>query len=212
MLHGNRFIDLAGARFGRLVVCEYAGKRRSLESLWNCRCDCGSDTTVGVGGLRSGHTVSCGCLRSEKSGARRRTHGKSDHPLYWTWSGVRKRCLNPHDAVFRHYGGRGITVCERWNDFANFLEDMEASWAPDLSLDRIDVNGNYEPSNCRWATKTEQANNRRDNLVMVTDEGPKTLCLAAREAGLAFHTVYARRARGWPDDKLLLPLGSRHAA
>lgn len=213
MAHGNRFTNLAGREYGRLTVVSLAGQRpRSGESLWACRCVCGTEKVVSTGKLQSGNTRSCGCLHDEMASARWRTHGQKKHHLYETWSGMRKRCNNAASAIYRHYGGRGIEVCDRWNDFALFLADMEPTWAPGLSLDRIDVNGNYEPSNVRWATKTEQANNRRDNIVMVTPEGQKTICLAAREAGLSFHTVYARRERGWPDDKLLLPLGSKVAA
>ncbi len=166
-------IDRTGQRFGRLVVCRRAemGKKR-LSALWWCDCDCGSLTVVFSHSLSSGHSRSCGCLRRETSskllsghsyrlrhGCRR--NGKAT-PEYRAWCNMQARCYNPKHDSFKNYGGRGITVSDRWrNDFAVFLDDMPPHPGKGYSLDRIDNDGNYERSNCRWATRKQQTNNRR---------------------------------------------------
>jgi len=118
--------------------------------------------------LVSGDTQSCGCIRKEllKSGKIRRTHGKRRHPLYWVWTTMKQRCLNPKNPRYKNYGGRGIKIPPNWLTFENFYEDMSANYKRGLSIDRIDVNGNYEKKNCRWATQKVQQNNRRNNKII----------------------------------------------
>jgi hypothetical protein len=145
-----------GNRYGRLQVAgpDPAGR----PAYWLCACDCGSDVVVFGGALRSGNTKSCGCGR----GTHRHTVGRRYHPLYWTWSNMRKRCYSPSRDEYASYGGRGISICDRWRDsFADFLADVGERPSPQHSLDRIDNDGNYEPGNVRWATKSEQLANRR---------------------------------------------------
>lgn len=165
----KRLLDLTRQRFSLLTVVAYQGADRHHHSVWQCACDCGKTCLVTTNNLRKRRlaTRSCGCLRGGPT-----THGKSKSPTFGIWAGLKTRCYNTRHHSYPYYGGRGITVCERWlNSFENFVADM-GECPPELSLDRIDNDGNYEPSNCRWATRKEQAVNNRAN-VFIDHEGER---------------------------------------
>jgi hypothetical protein len=171
-----KLIDLTGKQFGRLTVVTLHGRDAHRISTWLCRCECGNSSVVSASRMKRGRTKSCGCLMREVARANLRgnnhglTHGhsrlhkqtgKRGHtPEYITWRGMLQRCNNPSAANFQRYGGRGISVCERWESFENFLADMGPR-PPAHTIDRIDVNGHYESGNVRWATAKEQTRNRR---------------------------------------------------
>lgn len=161
----SKLIDLSGKKVGRLTIVKRAPNSKAGESRWHCLCDCSGVTIVLSGHLRSKATQSCGCLAKLLTSRRSTTHGMTDTAEYIAWQRMKNRCLNKNMTGFKRYGGRGISVCGRWlNSFENFLSDMgvKPKNGTRYSLDRIDNNGNYEPSNCRWATSLDQAQNTRN--------------------------------------------------
>lgn len=201
--------NMSGRKFGRWTVVGVEPERCGLHLQWLCECACGVRRLVYGSSLRQGRSTSCGCLvrekgsiRARRAAAARPQHGFSGRhntrPVYRVWAAMKRRCLNPKVREFARYGGRGITVCARWMEFENFLADMGEPH-PGMSIDRINVDGNYEPGNCRWATATEQSRNQRSNRMLTIDG--ETLCVAAwaERSGVNKGAVYARLALGWPE-------------
>lgn len=208
MAKRGEFKDLTGQRFGRLVVVQL--DKIDGINYWLCICDCGKSNTVYSSNLIRGATNSCGCYRSEWARAVKTIHGQASGgrstPEYETWVRMRGRCYNPSDKNYFRYGGRGITVCDRWrNSFENFYADVGTRPSPQHSLDRYpDNNGNYEPGNVRWALQVDQCNNRRSNRVIEFRGERKTITQWSRQLGHRAATVRARIVRhGWSVEKAL---------
>lgn len=199
--------DLIGVNFGRWTVLRKGGIHPGANRLqmWVCQCECGTVKEVIGDNLRRGLSLSCGCQRVERSNVARITHGLSEHPIYISWQGMRNRCLNAADEDFKHYGGRGISVCDRWLDPILFIEDMMPTWFAGATIERDDVNGNYEPANCRWITQSEQLQNTRRTVWVDTPWGRITLSAAAKRIGISPTALQARLKRKWPPDKLFGP-------
>jgi len=175
------FQDLTGMKFNMLLVIGYVGRIGS-NNQWECLCVCGNKKIVAAGNLKNNHTRSCGCFHKNQTSQASKTHGKSNSNEYKIWAGMKSRCS---DIKNPKYGGRGIKVCDRWiNSFENFLNDMGCRPSKNYSIERIDVNGNYEPDNCRWATTLEQANNTRYSVRLTYKGRTQTLSEWARELGV----------------------------
>jgi hypothetical protein len=194
------FRDLTGQQFGRLTVVGVGPRRGKKNRItWDCLCACGGRRSVYSEKLHSGETQSCGCLQRERTGDANRKHGGKGTRLYRVWKNMTSRCRNPHLPVNRGYAGRGIAVCARWSDFANFRADMGEPPSPKHSIDRIDNDGNYEPGNCRWALPVTQARNHRRNRLLTHEGVTLPLSAWAERAGIPAPTLLARIDRlGWP--------------
>lgn len=190
-----------GQQFGHLTVLSLARKVNGF-SFYLCRCECGKEKAVRKDSLYGGRVKSCGCYASQGRSQAARTHGLSrTAPEYAAWQHMISRCHKPKDKGYKLYGGRGITVSDRWrNSFENFIADMGFRPSSQHSIDRIDNDGNYEPSNCRWATTTEQATNRRNNHRISHDGITDTLKGWSVRMGLPRELLRSRLSRGWPID------------
>lgn len=191
-------LNLTSMKFGELTVCHDSGERMCGSVIWVCKCDCGNYTKVSSANLTKGNTASCGHLRGKNNIEKWTTHGLSDTPEYMARSSMIKRCTNPNDGGYRNYGGRGISVCDRWlSSFENFYADMGPRPSNLHSIERRDNNGNYEPNNCYWATKEEQVNNRRTNCIIYYKDKKYTIAQLAKEYNIEYETLRHRLIRGW---------------
>lgn len=189
--------DLTGKRFGRLTVVEYLyGKNR--QSYWRCICDCGKEKITRASSLKAGLTRSCGCFHSDRSKVvcsnNFKTHQGSKTRLFKIWVGMKKRCFDVKEPAYVNYGGRGITICDDWkNDFVSFRDwALNSGYEQNLTIDRIDNNGDYEPSNCKWSSAKEQANNRRSNILFAYKGKVQNLKTWCEELSLNYKSVWSR--------------------
>lgn len=194
----------AGAEFGRLTVKEFVKVDESGHATYRCSCSCGGEWTGPAGSLQKGYTRSCGCLRREVTGARNRSHGLYGTPLYRIWAHVMGRCYTQTDRAYPDYGGRGIKVCERWHDVRNFVADVQAGYRHGLTLERIRNDGEYSPTNCRWATRREQARNKRSNVLLTCEGRTQLMAEWAEEKGIALKTLWKRISDGWTHERAIL--------
>lgn len=201
----RKVIDIAGKKFGRLLVVSMAGMNSQRTMLWNCVCDCGNNAMVAGTKLRSGHTVSCGCAQRDATRLSNTTHGMRRMPEYNAWRSMKSRCYKKTNSAYHNYGGRGIEVCERWREsFENFISDMGRRPSAFHSIDRINNNGNYEPGNCHWSTGVAQGNNKRNNRRLEVDGRNMTIAEWARERSIPYITLIQRVSRyGWSAQQAL---------
>ncbi len=197
-------VDRTGLRYGRLIAIKFF--EGAKKSSWLCRCDCGVEKVFLTSNLGR-KTNSCGCYNKEcisamaKKNTWSKKHGLAYKPVYSIWRGMRDRCNNPNVLSYHNYGGRGIGYDPNWDNFENFLADMGIQEAG-LSLDRIDNNADYSKANCRWATKIEQCNNTRRNLIITHNGKTQSATLWARESGVPVRRLSLRHKLGWTGDKL----------
>lgn len=206
----KRMDDLTGKHFGNWIVLNRDDSiSKSAETRWICECQCKNKILKSVSGktLKNGTSKSCGCLSSEHS----IKHHLATSRIYGIFKGMKQRCYNNNDTAFKYYGGRGIKVCAEWLDketgFVNFYNwSIENGYTDDLTIDRIDSNGNYEPDNCRWATAKEQANNKRNTIYVVIKGEKKKLDEWSSISGINKSTIRKRIRKGWREDDLLMPV------
>jgi len=203
--------DIEGQKFGRLTAIKFVGSDKSGYARWECKCDCGKTVIVYGANLRSGRTKSCGCLYKYP-----KAHGGTGTRLYKTWCSMNERCYRAKDKSFPRYGGRGIRVCDEWrHNFEAFRDWALANGYNDsLSIDRIRVNGNYEPMNCRWSTDEVQANNKRSNRTLEYNGKLLTIAQWSKETGIPSSDIRARIFRlNWSIEAALsTPIGRAELA
>jgi len=197
-LPSGRFQDLTGQTFNRLFVLGWAGRNKHGRLMWNCRCSCGNELLVSGNALSRKNTKSCGCLKNEITGNRRRTHGLSRSPEYKSWSQMISRCENENNPDYQSYGGRGISICREWrNSFEQFLTDMGNMPDSSFEIERMNNDGGYCPTNCRWATRKEQTRNKRTTRWLEHNGERRSLAEWAEIYGISARMLWARLNRGW---------------
>lgn len=204
--------DLTGQKFGRLYVVERADDKYDKygrHTMWRCVCDCGNETVVGTSSLTCGNTTSCGCYFSEIISEIKTTHGMSKSRLYNVWNGILTRCYNSKSTKYKNYGARGIKVCDEWHKFESFYDwAMSTGYDPKAeygacTIERKNVNGDYEPSNCVWATSKQQANNTTTNHILEWNGEKLTMSQWADKTGIDACVISDRIGRGWDVEKTL---------
>lgn len=186
----NRGINLLNEKFGKLRVVSYSGLDNRKERVWECECDCGNVVCRNGGSLRIGKTTHCGCELGKKIGESNTTHGQTKTRLYRVWSNMKTRCDNPNYYLTDSYGARGITYCDDWIKFESFMDwSLANGYREELTLDRINTNGNYEPNNCRWTTMSVQQNNRTNNRLITYNGECDTLANWSRKLNIKYNVL-----------------------
>lgn len=210
------YSNLIGKTFNRLTVIDIQYYEKYKCNCAICMCECGNQTIVVPAHLKAGKVKSCGCYKKERFINRKNKglpleknpnflDGRSRHPLYKTWNSMKQRCYNKNDKAYKHYGQRGIKMCNEWLDFWGFVKwvDDNGGKPEHLTLDRIDVNGNYEPSNCRWVSMKVQCTNKTDNVYLTFNNKTQTISEWASELNINYRTLNNRINRGWSVERTL---------
>jgi len=198
--------DLTGRKFGKWIVLEKAFENKKHGQFYKCKCDCGNIRNINGRNMLIGRSLSCGCMGRENAIKALTKHNGSKTKLYKIWSGMRRRCFDKNNPAYKNYGGRGITICEEWNDFAIFREwSLANGYKDNLSIDRINNGEGYNPNNCRWATRKEQANNTRKNKIIEINNETHTLSQWAEIKKLDLNVVWRRSIKGIKGDDLIKP-------
>ena len=194
-------------KYGKLTLWSYHGRNSKNLKQGLFECDCGNVVVKPIVDVVRGHTKSCGCLSAESNIARNTKHGMKGERIYTCWLAMRSRCEKPQNKSYKHYGGRGIKLCDEWHDAYVFKEwALQNGYSDDLQIERVNNDGDYEPSNCRWATRVEQANNKRTNKLININGETKTAAEWARNSGITYNTIITRLKRGWRGVELLRPM------
>lgn len=198
-------MELTGRKFGRLTVLGFSHSEKYIK-YWTCRCECGTIKSIRQQSLLSGNTTSCGCYQKERSksiGERSLKHGDFGTKLYGIWNGMKTRCYNKNHKYYADYGGRGIKVCDEWKDYIGFKQwAIPAGYHEGLSIERIDVDGDYCPENCKWIPLSEQNRNKRNTIHIKYEGKLYTMKEIAKITGLKERTIKGRYERGWSPEKI----------
>lgn len=196
-------LNLINQKFNRLTVLERSNNS-GKKVMWKCRCECGNITFVSTSNLRCNKAKSCGCLKLEEFSKRFVKHNQRNTKLYEIWKSIKNRCLNPKSLAYKNYGGRGITICQKWkDDFMEFYTwSMQNGYNENLSIDRINNDGNYEPSNCRWVDRKTQANNTRTNHFITFDNQTLTIKQWSEKLNIPYSCLFSR-LKNWSIEKAL---------
>jgi hypothetical protein len=205
-------IDITGQKFGRWTALSFSHRSKGGHWAWNCKCDCGTEAKILGTRLIKGKTTSCGCYKREWSKEKHTTHGMRHHKLYPVYDSMKRRCYNPNDKGYINYGGRGITVCDEWlTDPSTFFKwAFLSGYEEGLSIDRINNDGNYEPGNCRWASRSEQLNNTRVNHLITFNGETHTITQWSRITGINKGTLRDRIEAGWSEERALTTPVRKH--
>ena len=203
----SNFKDLTGEKIGRLTVIKRVENNKANNAQWLCQCECGKEIITTTANLKRRHSKSCGCLRKEHTSGINNNfykHGMYNTKLYQTWHNMKQRCFNKNSSHYKNYGGRGIKVCDEWLEFMNFYNwAMSNEYSEGLTIDRIDVNGNYEPDNCRWVDNKTQCNNKRNNHLITYNGKTHTMMEWSRLLNIKYDVLRFRLKRGWDIEKAL---------